>query len=493
MPPQLTQLISWVAENRALVIAGAVALVLLIIAVVTVIVGLRRVRRPAKVVSAASAIPQTNTEPQPVNEPRVKRAKLAVGDVASPWTQGIYERHSPEGKINSLLMAFALDEGGHVRRAQNAELISGIDLEAAVAQCDTASGVAVHAGYATLALWHAADMRYAPMALKVASHAHMPSEQKQLIRFLFQDIIGVELRPEQVRELSHWQNPQFSTALKLYTVKKINAAEWAEMAKNLPESLHPFYELELAQKLPVRSIYRKAAESRVYAEGLYRLNLSTLARWLSPRRWQRLTNSDKATRFKDWLAGQQCRTEAEALLQIANPDVYEAADIDEALAEKIAAVLDGKNPHAWLFEGGRMPALHLRLQYFKFFCLFSRYNEAVRCFATLGAFRRDRAQRLWYARALFMSGMHHEAWTEMSSLMADFPRDAAVLNEAGIYAHKLGRYEEAAEIFGIARSYYPDDATLAYNEAVFTEQYSKRQVEEKWSRVQELTQPPVVQ
>jgi Flp pilus assembly protein TadD len=89
--------------------------------------------------------------------------------------------------------------------------------------------------------------------------------------------------------------------------------------------------------------------------------------------------------------------------------------------------------------------------------------------------------------------MLHEAWAEMSSLMTDFPRDAAVLNEAGIYAHKLGRYDEAAEIFGLARSYFPDDATIAYNEAVFTEQYSKKQVEEKWSRVQKLTQPPVVE
>jgi Flp pilus assembly protein TadD len=92
-----------------------------------------------------------------------------------------------------------------------------------------------------------------------------------------------------------------------------------------------------------------------------------------------------------------------------------------------------------------------------------------------------------------LSGMPHEAWTEMSGLLSQYPRDLAVLNEAGIYAHKLSRYDEAAEIFSRARSMFPDDATLAYNEAVFTEQYSRVQIKEKWSGVQKLSQPPVVE
>ena len=57
----------------------------------------------------------------------------------------------------------------------------------------------------------------------------------------------------------------------------------------------------------------------------------------------------------------------------------------------------------------------------------------------------------------------------------------------------LQRFDEAAELFGMARSLYPDDATLAYNEAVFTEQFSKKQIEDKWTRVQQLTQPPVAE
>jgi tetratricopeptide (TPR) repeat protein len=265
------------------------------------------------------------------------------------------------------------------------------------------------------------------------------------------------------------------------------------MSLVLPEYLYPYYELELAQKLPPRTIYRRARESRVYAEGLFRLNLQTLARYLNPKRWQRLLNSDKSARFAEWLSKQPCQTELQALLRVADPNVFDRADLDEALALQIETILERKNPRNWLFAGGAPPRLHLRLQYFKYFCLFQKYNEAVRCFAMLGVFRRDRAQRLWYARALFLSGMQHEAWSEMSALMTDYPRDAAVLNEAGIYAHKLGRFDEAAEIFGLARSYFPDDATIAYNEAVFTEQYSRRQVEEKWSRVQKLTQPTVVE
>ncbi len=492
MPFQFAHALEFLATHRYLFIAGGIAFALLLTAILTLIIAFRRpkaVRLQPVNQAAPAAEPPVSEAPAP----RINRSRLAVGDIVSPWTQGVYERNSPEAKLSSLLMAFAFDEADGIRRAQQSELAAGIDLGELLRNCASATGVAVHGAYATLALWHAGDGRYAEMALKVASHAHMPLEQKELIRFLFQDITGVPLKPRNVPSLSHWNNKAFRTALALYTAKRIKESEWKEMSLVLPEYLYPLYELELAQKLPPRTIYRRARESRVYGEGLFRLNLETLARYCNPKRWQRLQNSDKASRFSAWLAAQSCRTEAEALLHVANPDVFEAADFDEALAQQIQNVLEGRNPKAWLFDGEKPPRLHHRLQYFKYFCLFQKHNEAVRCFATLGVFRRDRAQRLYYARALFLSGMAHEAWTEMSSLMTDYPRDAAVLNEAGIYAHKLGRYEEAAEIFALARSYFPDDATIAYNEAVFTEQYSKKQVEEKWSRVQKLTQPPLVE
>ena len=492
MAEQLARALSFISAHRYIFIAGGIAVALLLTAIVTLIVAFRRPKVPRTTTKQQPA-PVAEAPPAEVLAPRVNRSRLTVGDIASPWTQGVYERNSPEAKLGSLLMAFAFDEADGIRRAQQGDLVTGIDLSELVRNCASASGVAVHGAYATLALWHAGDGRYAEMALKVASHALMPAEQKDLVRFLFQDIIGIRLKPRSVAGLSRWNNKAFRTALALYTAKRVKEAEWKEMSLVLPEYLYPFYELELAQKLPPRTIYRRARESRVYGEGLFRLNLETLARYLNPRRWQRLQNSDKSARFAAWLAEQPCRTEAEALLHIANPDVFESADIDEQLAQQIHSVLEGKNARAWLFDGEKPPRLHFRLQYFKYFCLFHRHNEAVRCFATLGVFRRDRAQRLWYARALFLSGMQYEAWAEMSALMTDFPRDAAVLNEAGIYAHKLGRFDEAAEIFGLARSYFPDDATIAYNEAVFTEQYSKKQVEEKWSRVQKLTQPPVIE
>lgn len=492
MPAQITDALQFIASHRPFFLAGGVAFALLSTAAVTLVVAFRRAKL-ATPPAVAPPAPAAESVPAGGGAPRVSRSRLAVGDVASPWTQGVYEKSSPVKKLASLLMAFAFDEADCIQRAQQADLARGIDLTQLVRSCASASGVALYGAYTTLALWHAGDGRYAELALKVASHAHMPVEQKDLIRFLFQDVTGVRLKPADVAGLSHWDNRAFRASLALYTARRVKESEWKEMSLALPEYLYPFYELELAQKLPPRTIYRRARESRIYAEGLFRLNLEALARYLNPKRWQRLQNSDKAARFSAWWAEQPCRSEAEALLQIANPEVFELADIEPSLAQRIQNVLENTNPRAWLFEKAPPPKLHLRLQYFKYFCLFQKQNEAVRCFAMLGAFRRDRAQRLWYARALFMSGMQHEAWAEMSALMTDFPRDAAVLNEAGIYAHKLGRFDEAAEIFGLARSYFPDDATIAYNEAVFTEQYSKRQVEEKWTRVQKLTQPPVVE
>ena len=104
---------------------------------------------------------------------------------------------------------------------------------------------------------------------------------------------------------------------------------------------------------------------------------------------------------------------------------------------------------------------------------------------------REQSQRAVFA--LLIAGRPEPALEATRRHLADFPRDAVVLNETAIYAHKMGRFDEAAELFGMARSLYPDDATLAYNEAVFTEQFSKKQIEDKWTRVQQLTQPPVAE
>ena len=331
------------------------------------------------------------------------------------------------------------------------------------------------------------------MALKVASHGQIAPEQKELIRFLFQDVTGKPLRPTAVPGLTRWSKPAFHAAVSLYHSPKISPQKWTELEKVLPVEFRRFYELELGQKLPAKTIYREAGSSPVFTEGLYRTNLVTLRRYLSPSRWLRIRNSGNTTRFKEWVTNVPCETEADALFHISNPDIFEREDLSPQLADKIQEIFATTNIASWLFENAKKPPLVWRLHYFKFFCLFERYNEAVRCFAFLGVYRRDRATRLYYARALFAVNMPHEAWTEMSALMSDYPKDAAVLNEAAIYAHKLGRHEEAAEIFSLARSMYPDDATLAYNEAVFTEQFSQVQIKEKWSAVQKMTAPPVVE
>lgn len=494
----------FIAQHRVAIIASAIALGFLLIAIFIVFVALKRAKRmtPSPRSMSGDPLPEgkgkNDSSPSPAGRGRegvrVKRTKLAIGDAASPWTQGIYERHAPEGKIDALLMAFAFDEAGGIHRVQNRELIKGVpDSQSLLKSCDTAAGLAIYGVYATLALWHGGSSAYAPLALKVASHAHMDSEEKDLIRFLFQDITAHPLKPLDVGSLTRWKNAAFNAALKLYLSRRVTPQQSEEFKKTLPQEFRRFYELELAQKLPVRTIYREAGESAIFSEGLYRLNLESLRRYMSAKRWLRLKHSDKATHFASWVKHLPCETEGDALLQIANPDVFDRVDLSHELAQRIPEILDRADAHAWLFDRGKKPPLTHRLHYFKFFCLFERYNEAVRCFAFLGVFRRDRATRLYYARALFACGMHHEAWSEMSDLLASFPNDAAVMNEAAIYAHKLGKHEEAAEIFAKARALYPDDATLAYNEAVFAENYSKVQIEQKWSNVQKLTAPPVIE
>ncbi len=506
MPEGLRHILDFISRHRVFFISGGVVFALFVTALITLIVALKRARRmhapnpaPSPKSGGRELAPEGEGGEAP---PRVKRAKLSIGDAPSPWTQGIYEQHSPESKIEALLPAFAFDEAGNIHRVQMPDAVQGADFLSAVRHCDTAAGLAVNGAYATLLLWHSGDPSYAQMALKVASHAQIAPEQKELIRFLFQDVIGKPLSPRSVPGLTRWSKPAFQAAVTLYNSAKISPQKSQDLEKLLPVEFRRFYELELAQKLPAKTIYREAATSPVFSEGLYLTNLKTLRRYMSPSRWLRIRNSGNTARFSEWIRNLPCETETDALLQVANPDIFEKEDLPEDLALKIQEIFATTDIRSWLFDNGKKPPLTCRLHYFKFFCLFERYNEAVRCFAYLGIFRRDRATRLYYARALFAVQMQHEAWTEMSALMTDYPRDAAVLNEAAIYAHKLGRHEEAAEIFGLARGMYPDDATLAYNEAVFTEQFSQVQIQEKWSAVQKMTEwskpqkivsPPVVE
>lgn len=496
MPEGLRSIAEFITQNRGLLIAAGLAFALVVIAIVTVIVGLRRGRRGEDEQLTAAKKVAAATEPAAVtgaHEPRVKRTKLTVGDVASPWTQVVFERHEPEEKIAVLLPAFAFDIDGSIHRTQTPELAREFDAIALMQQCDSATGVATFGALATLALWHCGRTEYALVALKVASHMQMASEQRDVIRFLFQDAIGIPVKVSEVPSLGKWRNTRFAAAHHLYTTEHVTGKDWPKLEGQLAPSLRKYYDNELARKLPIRGVYRQAPQSAVFSEGLYYVNLACLARHMNPKRWLRLLSSDKSRRFRDWVENLPCQTENDALLQIANPEIYDAEDLTPQLRESIPRILNATRSRDWLFNQGKMPPLTRRVHYFKFFCLFGRYNEAVRCFATLSIMKRDRAIRLFYARALFSSGMQHDAWSEISALLADFPRDAVVLNETAIYAHKMGRFDEAAELFGMARSLYPDDATLAYNEAVFTEQFSKKQIEDKWTRVQQLTQPPVAE
>ncbi|AFM12594.1 tetratricopeptide repeat protein [Turneriella parva] len=487
--------VKFVQQNQPWVVAAGIGLLLFVAAIVILVVALKRARgpRPEQAVKVAASAPATTQTPPEVAQPRVRRARLSVGDTPSPWTQGVYERHSPEAKLARILPAFGFDIAGTIHRSQNAEFVDATELAATLRYCNTAVGVGVHGAYATLLLWHVGDPHYATMVLKVVSHAQLAHQEKALIRFLFQDITGHPFAPQDLPKPTGRQNPAFQASISLYTEPHISTQRWLELQQQLPAELRPYHQIEVSRKSPARVMYRESPTNPLFADALFHQNLSTLSRYMSTKRWQRLMQSGKAEQFRNWLGAQKIDSVCKALLFIADPEVYEKEDLSPELRREIVTLLDEQNVREWLFQGGRMPPLAERRQYFKFFCLFGRHGEAVRCFATLGAFRRDRALRLYYARALFSGEMLHEAWAEMSSLLADYPRDAAVLNEAGIYAHRLGRYEEAAQIFATARGMFPDDATIAYNEAVFTEQYSKLQVEAKWSAVQKLTAPPVIE
>jgi len=444
---------------------------LLIAAILIVVVALRR--KPYAT-EAKTVAPQPSVSETPA--PKIYREKLTMGDKPNPWTHSA----PPDSKIDHLLPAFAFDAEGQIHRTQDSDLAQDIQVPSEPT------------AFAVLALWHAGREEYKLAALKVASNLQIVEGEREMICFLFQDLLERRISVKEVHDIERWQAPAFAASVKVYANAKINPTDWHELEQKLPSEYKEFYELEVAQKSPPKFLYRRAAESRIFSDGLLRLNLSVIGRSLNPRRWQRVLASGSGERVRRWASGLPCENERDALLLVANPEIFEKDDFSAEVAQKIASILDGTNAGDWLFDRGEKPSLIFRRLYFKFFCLFERYNEAVCCYGLLGVFRRERANRLYYARALFSCGMPHESWAEMSALLADFPRDAAILNEAGIYAHKLGRGEEAREIFDLARGLYPDDATIAYNEAIFTEEYSRLQIEQKWTQVQKMHDLPVV-
>ncbi|GEM_PF-4604144 len=92
--------------------------------------------------------------------------------------------------------------------------------------------------------------------------------------------------------------------------------------------------------------------------------------------------------------------------------------------------------------------------------------------------------RFFCARAAFETGDTVKAWHRINELLADYPDNAAVLNEAGIYAWKLERFEEAEDIFSRARNLFPEHAATKFNEAVFFEKRSLSEIGAKWKEVE---------
>ncbi|HRP69419.1 MAG TPA: hypothetical protein PLY93_07805, partial [Turneriella sp.] len=266
MPLKFESLVTLWQQYQIYFILSFVLVGLTLIAVVTTVIALRKARRlktPATNTALQGKSHLAPSEKKTQNENAtphgIKRTKLAVGDVANPWTQAVYERHSPEGKIDALLPPFAFDEHGGIHRLAFPDAVKGIDIERALQYTDTAAGLAVNGAYAVFLLWHAGDARYAAYALKVASHAQIAPEQKNLVRFLFQDVIEKRVSIFDVPGIERWSKPAFRAAVTLYTAPKISEERGGELEKVLPTALSRFYELTLAQKLPIKIIYRKAA------------------------------------------------------------------------------------------------------------------------------------------------------------------------------------------------------------------------------------------
>jgi len=447
-------------------------------------------------VEKAQTASQPLTETDKDQQIPVKMARLQIGKSLSLWSSAIAHiknKHktlrsdSAAWLINSL-PCFAFSQEGDFILQKPTRSINPDELKIIRTEYAHSENIPIVGPTLVFMLYQNEEAEFQATLFKVLTHAQLADADRLILKFFFQRELGDRCELSTISEfLTGIERKDLAACVELCTAEQISLSLWNRSLPHIPEALHSVYRQMAETKASVKTTYHFAEKKKLFSDRLYTLNVHCLDRHLNPARLQRMLNSPHEETYLELIRSRIPQSAEEALLRLALPEVYEREQLDESLFKTIESLVEATHYQEWLQKKTKPPRLTQRQWYFKYLYLANKFDDAILCYDYLGRFKRHRELRLYYARTLFKKGMLHDAWNEISALWQDFPQDAIIMNEAALYAHHLDRFDEAAEIFSLARNLYPDDKILAYNEALFIEERNAKEVKSKWEAVSKMT------
>lgn len=95
------------------------------------------------------------------------------------------------------------------------------------------------------------------------------------------------------------------------------------------------------------------------------------------------------------------------------------------------------------------------------------------------------------ARTYYFNQQYQEALNIAENLLEKHPENFYVLNDAAIYYFRLGQQNKAEELFFKLKSYFPDHPAVLHNEALYFEQKTLKEIQEKWAALEQVEKSPV--
>jgi len=133
-----------------------------------------------------------------------------------------------------------------------------------------------------------------------------------------------------------------------------------------------------------------------------------------------------------------------------------------------------------------LPTGFLRYVLFIFYSYRNQWQKVLTLYDKLGRYTEEFYGEFFYARSLFESKFLRNAWEKILEMLQKYPENLLVLNEAAIYAYRMGELDKAEEIFSEMKRLYPNHPVTIYNEAIFYEERSMQEIKNRWQKYHEL-------
>ncbi|MCS6984753.1 MAG: hypothetical protein NZM25_06480 [Leptospiraceae bacterium] len=325
-----------------------------------------------------------------------------------------------------------------------------------------------------------------PFLYKTLTYQKIPSGQRKLLQYLYQDLFERKAPPPGEEELAISKRLLFCFRY-LEGDAKINRSLYRRIVVEDLIPIEPEFQEKILKKATLMLFYQLVKEEKLkqQAELLFKQFLKS-GKVHEPQLWLEGQISPHVKLPKDEEELHHLLAELVRHSPLAKLLAFCLVEKQKPLREKIyAEAEDLENWKKWL---SAMPP-RLRRAAFILASESHFHREANEFFPRDKVTPKELKLLLLKARNFYFSGAYKEALEMMEELLPHYSQNFYVLHDAAIYKFKLGKIQEAEELFFQLKELYPHHPAVLHNEALFFEQKALQQIQQRWENYEKSRVP----